>query len=194
MRVRRARPRPVFSKANPAPRIPYGPIALRMVAVGLLIAGGIFGPALLQGRVKLTAPPMPHLPDLSVIAAAPPVIQAHLGAILGSIAVGAALMAGVKGARLHRYLGWTWSVFMLMAATASMFIPTSVGFHIGRFGPLHVFSVAVLILVPLAIASARGGKYLRHGRVMTNVFLGGVVIAGAFAFAPGRLMWDVFFG
>jgi uncharacterized membrane protein len=30
--------------------------------------------------------------------------------------------------------------------------------------------------------------------MMTGNFLGGLIIAGAFTFAPGRLMWRVFFG
>jgi uncharacterized membrane protein len=29
---------------------------------------------------------------------------------------------------------------------------------------------------------------------MTGLFIGGLVIAGAFTFAPGRLMFRVFFG
>lgn len=33
-----------------------------------------------------------------------------------------------------------------------------------------------------------------HRRMMTGLFIGGLVIAGALTFLPGRLMWQVFFG
>jgi uncharacterized membrane protein len=33
-----------------------------------------------------------------------------------------------------------------------------------------------------------------HQRAMTGMFLGGMVIAGAFTFFPGRLMWRVIMG
>jgi uncharacterized membrane protein len=29
---------------------------------------------------------------------------------------------------------------------------------------------------------------------MTWTFIGGLIIAGAFTFLPGRLMWELFFG
>ena len=29
---------------------------------------------------------------------------------------------------------------------------------------------------------------------MTSMFVGGLIVAGAFTFLPGRLMWAVFFG
>jgi uncharacterized membrane protein len=192
---RRVRPRRIFSREHPAPAVGYGAIALRMASIGALIAGGIFGPALLQGRLHLSAPPLPHWPNMALIVQSPPVIQAHLATLSGAIVVGAILMSGVKGTGLHRTLGWAWSVFMLATAMVTLFIPASAGLpHIWRFGPLHIFSFATLILVPLAIYSARKGKLVVHGRTMTQVFMGGLVIAGVFAFAPGRLMWAVWFG
>jgi uncharacterized membrane protein len=193
--LRRIRPRRVFSREHPAPAIPYAAIALRMAGIGAAIGALVYGPAILHARVQPGGVPLPHLPNMALIAEAPVVVQAHLATLSGAVLVGVVLMAGVKGSALHRTLGWAWSVFMLATAVVTLFIPASEGLpHIGPFGPLHIFSAVVLTLVPLAIYSARKGKLVAHGQTMTNVFFGGLVIAGAFAFAPGRLMWDVWFG
>ena len=41
----------------------------------------------------------------------------------------------------------------------------------------------------------RGGPTLKyHARPFIGIFVGGLVIAGAFAFMPGRIMHEVVFG
>ncbi|MDB5452428.1 MAG: hypothetical protein JWO33_1006 [Caulobacteraceae bacterium] len=192
--ARAARPPPRFSRERPAPAIPYRAIGVRIGGVGLLIGAAIFGPALIAGRAHLAAPPPIHWPALGLVGHAPLAVQAHLATLAGAVSVGAVLMMGVKGTWLHRVLGWAWSVFMLATAVVTLFIPTTLGLHLWRFGPLHLFSFAVVTLVPLAIWSARRGRLVAHGRTMTIIFLGTLVIAGALAFAPGRLMWKVLFG
>jgi uncharacterized membrane protein len=32
-----------------------------------------------------------------------------------------------------------------------------------------------------------------HRRAMTGMFVGGLIVAGALTFLPGRLMWAIFF-
>ena len=34
----------------------------------------------------------------------------------------------------------------------------------------------------------------RHRAMMTNIFMGGLVVAGAFTLLPGRLLWKVLIG
>ena len=48
--------------------------------------------------------------------------------------------------------------------------------------------------MPLAIAFVRRKQVRRHARMMTSVFVGGLLIAGLLAFLPGRLMFTLFFG
>jgi len=130
-----------------------------------------------------------HAPDLALITGAPPAVQVHLTAVLAALGVGAWLLIGRKGRLAHRVLGWSWAVFMIVAAGSSLLIHTSGGFSI-----LHGFSAWTLVAVPLGVYAARRHEVGRHRRYMTGVFLGGLVVAGALAFLPGRLMWAMFFG
>ncbi|MGA0599772.1 DUF2306 domain-containing protein [Caulobacter sp. KR2-114] len=164
--------RPPLSIAGAAGRV-------TLAAGGLVLAAG--AAAMLTG----------HAPHLARLAAASPVVQAHLAAAVAALALGAVLMGGVKGVRWHRRLGWTWAALMLAVAGTSLFIG---GFANGRFGPIHALSGLVLTLTPLGVAAARRHAVARHRRTMSGLFVGGLVIAGLFAFAPGRLLWQVFLG
>jgi uncharacterized membrane protein len=112
--------------------------------------------------------------------------------VLGALGVGAALMSGAKGDRLHRTLGWIWSVFMVATAISALFINPQGGPPTLLF--LKLFSVFTLITTPFAVAAARRHNVARHASAMTGLFVGGLGIAGMLAFLPGRLVWQVFFG
>jgi uncharacterized membrane protein len=175
----------------PAPKVPYGLIFLRVAGVPVLIVAYLIGHAILAGRFHMQAL---HRPNLSLIADTSMVIKIHLISIAGALVVGTVLMSGVKGTTLHRTLGWIWSVFMIGTAATTMFIHASPSMpRVGPFGPLHIFSVAVLTLTPLALYRARKGKWLAHGMTMTGIFFGGLIVAGLFTFFPGRLIYSVFF-
>jgi uncharacterized membrane protein len=64
----------------------------------------------------------------------------------------------------------------------------------GGFSYFHVLSAWTAVAVPMAVVWVRQGRIARHRRTMTSVFVGGLLIAGAFTFMPGRLMWRLFFG
>jgi uncharacterized membrane protein len=51
-----------------------------------------------------------------------------------------------------------------------------------------------LLVPPLAVLAARRGRVVTHGRSMMGLFLGALVIAGAFTLLPGRIMGAVVFG
>jgi uncharacterized membrane protein len=46
----------------------------------------------------------------------------------------------------------------------------------------------------MAIFAIRNRKVETHRRAMTGMFLGGLLIAGALTFIPGRFMFEFFFG
>lgn len=133
----------------------------------------------------------PHWPRLSLLAAASPAVQAHVAAVILALLSGVILMAGVKGTRAHRTLGWGWVVFMVVTAISSLFIRQA---NAGHFSWLHLFAGWTLLALPVAVTAARRHKVQLHARTMTGLFLGGLVVAGSFAFMPGRLMWSIFFG
>jgi uncharacterized membrane protein len=172
---------------------------LRMVAVGLAVTVGLIlavgaaqgrGPvAVLSGFLHLKG--HLHAPNFGLLAAASIAIQIHVAAVGTALAVGIALMLGLKGNTVHRTLGWIWVVAMATAAISSLFIHRS---NPGGFSFLHLFAGWTLIALPMGVFAARKHNVRLHGRTMTGLFVGGLLIAGAFAFMPGRLMWQIAFG
>lgn len=173
--------------------VPVGRIVLRSIGIAILIVGLAIGPPLFghwREYLEFAASHPLHAPSLEPIVGASPVIQIHLATVLAAVATGIVLMSGVKGTRLHRRLGWAWSIFMVLTAASAMFIAAQ--------GPslvfLKLFALITLVAVPAAVLSARSHKAARHARIMTSLFVGGIGIAGVLAFLPGRLLWAVFFG
>lgn len=172
---------------------------LRMVLVGVATTVGlIFAAAAAKGLgaaevldVVTRAGGRLHAPDLGLLAAAPVAIQVHVGAVSLALAVGITLMLGVKGTTVHRVLGWTWVAAMATAAISSLFIHR---INADGFSFLHLFAGWTLIALPMGVFAARKHNVRLHGRTMTGLFVGGLLVAGAFAFLPGRLMWQMVFG
>lgn len=133
----------------------------------------------------------PHAPDLSRIAAAPTIVQVHLTAALTALAIGGALMARNKGTGLHKALGWIWVIAMGITAVSSLFIKV---INPGHFSFIHLLSGWTIVGLPGAVYAIKRGKVSAHRRAMTGMFVGGLLIAGLFAFLPGRLLWTVFLG
>jgi uncharacterized membrane protein len=64
----------------------------------------------------------------------------------------------------------------------------------GPFSPIHLLSVFTLVMLPLAVLHAHKHRVDKYKRAMISIFLGALVIAGAFTFLPGRIMYHVMFG
>ena len=133
----------------------------------------------------------PRAPDLSLLAAAPLVIQLHVGGAVSAFLIGCILLAGVKGTGLHKSLGWAWVTAMALTAASSLFIRT---INPGHFSFIHLLSGWTLIALPMAIVAIKQGKVAAHRKAMTGMFVGGLLVAGLFTFLPGRLMWRIFIG
>ena len=155
----------------------------------LAVAGGLTGAvaviAALGGKAHL------HAPDLSLLAAQPLALQIHIAAALTAFLLGCVMMVRPKGDPLHKMIGWTWVVAMMITALSSFTFPWVLR---GHLSVIHLLSGWVAITVPAAIAFVKRGNIKAHRRTMTSNFLFGLIVAGAFTFVPGRLMWRVFFG
>jgi uncharacterized membrane protein len=137
----------------------------------------------------------PHWPHLAPITHAELSIKLHLMAVAAAIVIGAVQLMRPKGDRMHRLIGWIWFCFIMATALSALFIHTPVGLpSIAGVGVLHIFSAIVLVSAPLAVVAARRGAIRRHAATMTSLYIGGLGVAGLFAFLPGRLLWRVFFG
>lgn len=166
-----------------APTWPARPPPAALLSAAALL--GAIAWILLSGGVR------PHAPRLDLIFAAPVVIQLHIVAAVLALGIGTALLIGPKGRTLHKTLGWTWVVAMATVAISSFFIQT---LHPGRYSWIHLLSGWTVIALPMGIASIKRRKVSMHRRTMTGLFVGGLIVAGAFTFVPGRLMWRVFVG
>jgi uncharacterized membrane protein len=84
---------------------------------------------------------------------------------------------------------------MLITASISLFMPAAVGPQfLGHFGFIHLFSLLTLYSIPTAILAIKRGNVRKHKIKLTLLYVGAIVIAGGFTFAPGRYMHELFFG
>lgn len=130
--------------------------------------------------------------NLAPLLSAPGPIPMHALAAMAAFVLGIVQLAGPKGTAFHRVLGWTWSALMAAVAISSFWIST-----IRQFGPfslIHLLSLLTLATLPIALYAAHYHHVAAHRRGMVMLFIGALVIAGAFTLYPGRIMARVVFG
>jgi uncharacterized membrane protein len=112
-------------------------------------------------------------------------IPLHLSAAVAALLLGATVLFLRKGTALHKALGRTWVVLMLVVAISSFWI-----FELRRgAGPsfIHLLSAWTLISLACAIYFIRRGNVRAHKGFMIGTFLG-LAGAGLGALAPGRAL------
>ena len=117
-----------------------------------------------------------------------PLVFLHLLAALAALLLGIAILTRRKGTFSHRTLGWAWVALMGGAAASSVFIRDYRIVNIAGYTPIHLLTLSVAVLLPLAIWQIRRGNVSAHRRTMTGLYIGGCVVAGLFALAPARLL------
>lgn len=127
--------------------------------------------------------------DLAPLLAESALVQFHVWTVAVALLIGPLQFVLPKGTAAHRVFGWIWAAAMLSTAIATFFIRDM---RDGQFSPIHIFSVMALIGVPMALWLARI-KAMSHARAMIGLYIG-LVIAGVTAIAPGRVIWEMFFG
>lgn len=123
---------------------------------------------------------------------APVAVQLHALGAAAALVLGIVQFAAPKGTVPHRALGWIWVVLMAGVALSSFWITEVAG--PGRFSWIHGLSVLTLVMLPVGVWEARRGRIGAHRRTMIGLFLGGLVVAGAFTFVPPRILGRVVFG
>ncbi len=129
--------------------------------------------------------------SINLLLDAPLAIQLHAFGAISAFGLGSAQLVLPKGRTAHMVMGWIWVGLMVLVTISAFFIR---GINHGSLSPVHLF-------IPLTIFGLYGGLsalYRRdghgHGRAMRGLFTGALVLAGLFAFLPGRLMWASVFG
>lgn len=121
--------------------------------------------------------------NIDVFLEAPWHIQLHAASAVAAVLLGAVQLAAPKGTIPHRQLGYVWVALMLTVAITAIFIRTS-----GSFSWIHIFVPITLLGVAGLIIQARKGLVAKHRGTVLGVYIGALMIPGAFSFLPGRLM------
>lgn len=109
----------------------------------------------------------------------------HLAAVAPAVVIGVAQMFMTKGTRVHKWMGWTWVLAMVVVALSSFWImelSKGAGLSI-----IHLLSAWVLIALSAAIWHIRRGNVRAHKGFMVGTLLG-LAGAGLGALAPGRFL------
>lgn len=122
-----------------------------------------------------------------------PLIFFHLVTAVSALLLGVVILMRRKGTGSHRALGWSWVALMSSTAVASAFIRDYRMPNLYGFTPIHLFTVTVAVLLPLAIWFIRRGNVSGHRKTMTRLYAGGCVIAGIFTLAPSRFLGSQLF-
>jgi uncharacterized membrane protein len=133
---------------------------------------------------------------LAPLLAAPLAVQIHLFTVVPAFFLGTwQIFLSRKGAPFHRALGYVYLALMTVTAIAAIFVHQLKGVPmLFGFGPIHLFIPLTLAGVAGALYGAKTHNIRMHKRSMLGVYVGGLLIAGGFAFMPGRIMHAMIFG
>lgn len=122
-------------------------------------------------------------------------IVIHLATVIPALPLGAYILWRRKGDRLHKFLGRIWALLMFTTAIVSFWIgrPNGSGLFGTHLSFIHIFAIITIVSIPMGIWMARIGNIKEHYRSMQGPYIG-LLIAGLFAFIPGRIMGSLVFG
>jgi len=130
--------------------------------------------------------------SLEPLLAAEQPVPIHAFAAMAAFALGLVQLVGPMGTLPHRTIGWIW-VFLMATIAVSSFWIHDIRFW-GPWSPIHLLSILTLVMLPIGVLHARMHRVPGHKRTMISLFVGALVVAGAFTFVPGRVMHEVVFG
>jgi uncharacterized membrane protein len=133
---------------------------------------------------------------LAPLLAAPFAVKLHVFTVVPAFFLGTWLIFfSRKGARRHRAIGYVYLTLMTITAITALWIHQIPAIDIVYgFGPIHIFSIVTLSGVVGALRGAWTHNIRMHRSSMLGVYIGGLLIAGTFAFLPGRIMHALVFG
>ena len=117
---------------------------------------------------------------------------------LAAIPLGLFVFLTKKGTKQHKIIGRVWVVFLVIISLTAIFIQT---INQGQYSLIH-------LLIPYTLGSliysiwnikkfqkTKVQKYkLSHMHSMIGVYVGALLIAGAFTLMPGRFFHEIIFG
>ena len=130
--------------------------------------------------------------SLAPLLSASPAIQLHAFAAMAAFVLALVQFAAPKGTLPHRTLGWIWVALMTIVGMSAFFIHEIRLW--GPWSPIHFLAIYALAGLTFAIRAARRHNVSAHKKHMIGIFVGGLLMAGAFTFLPGRIMHRVVTG
>lgn len=118
-----------------------------------------------------------------------PLIIGHTTLALLAIVLGGVLLASPKGHRAHRIGGWIWVGLMSAVAGVSFAIHGPNG-----YSWIHILSAFTLISLVCGVLLARAHRVQSHRFTMISIYVGALLIAGAFTLLPSRLIGRALWG
>ena len=116
-------------------------------------------------------------------------IQLHLAGALVALVLGPFALWRRRRDRLHKILGYAWVSAMALAVASSLFIES----HWSPifFGPIHLLTLYAGYGLWEGMRAILRGDVPTHRATMQALYCRGLLIAGAFAFLPGRTMQEL---
>ncbi|NBB70769.1 MAG: DUF2306 domain-containing protein [Alphaproteobacteria bacterium] len=130
--------------------------------------------------------------DLAPLLQASPPIQLHAWSALAAIVLGIPQLRRAKGTAGHRLVGVVWVGLVATACVSSFWIHEIEQWR--GFSWIHLLAVLTLVGLARGLWALRAGSPRAHRSAMLWVFVGGLGVAGSFAFWPDRIMHQVVFG
>ncbi|WP_240330871.1 hypothetical protein [Sphingorhabdus sp. Alg239-R122] len=115
----------------------------------------------------------------------------HLSTILTALITTPFMMWRKRGDKMHRWMGWIWSIAMLVTALVSFDIRMIAR---GNFSYIHLLSLLTVVVVPLLVLSARRHNVIAHRKHVRGIIIGALLVAGFFTFPFNRIMGQWLFG
>lgn len=122
-----------------------------------------------------------------------PLIAVHLttavaAAAIGPIAIWARRPGSLAKVRLHRAAGYAFTTLMLCAAISAIFIRDFDLLNWHGYTFIHILIPLTLLGLFGAFRCLLRGDIAGHRRAMLQVYVGACLVAGLFAFWPGRFL------
>ena len=110
-------------------------------------------------------------------------ITIHVITVLPAVPLGAYLLLAAKGTPMHKLLGKVWVGLMVTTAVAITFVRGGTD-----FSWIHIFVPYTIWGAWKVVSTARRRDIAGHRKEIVGLYLGALVIPGAWAFMPDRLM------
>tara|TARA_Y100001968_G_scaffold57333_1_gene48461 strand:- start:5798 stop:6184 length:387 start_codon:yes stop_codon:yes gene_type:complete len=125
-------------------------------------------------------------------------IVTHTAFALAAVLVGVYIFLTKKGTARHKLVGRFWVVLLTIVSMSAIPIQS---INPGQYSLIHLFIPFTIGSLIYSIWSIKRFKVTRqqtyryaHMRSMIGVYVGALLIAGAFTLLPGRFLYGILFG